>query len=302
MTKSTNPLVAAATKQSDSLARMPGYMRSLDELKVEINAGYANGLSLAQRATEQMIEVGKLLLDAREKFKGDKEFGNWRKKNVEFSATNASRLMAVAREFGEVQDAYLLPLSTLSELLPASARLKDEVITETKEGSGPSVRETRRRVQEERNSHQGVPIKDTPPPEPEVLDSAQQLADTAADKKEPSDEEPIDAEFAEVEESGKNVEWVSPSASKPKVVEKIGDPEQSLVDRITAEISHDFLGRLRVSNDSFIIFGLSPLFDGSINREVISVLYDHYCKNDLTPKLQKKLDEACADIKKMLYQ
>ena len=53
--------------------------------------------------------------------------------------------------------------------------------------------------------------------------------------------------------------------------------------------------------DPFIIFGITPLFDGIINPEVISILYAEYCKHDLTPKGQKILDTACATIKQQLY-
>ncbi len=223
--------------------------KSLQTMAVEINSEYAYGLSMAQKATETMLNVGRLLLKAREKFPGDKEFGQWRKKYIDFSGSHVSRLMGVAREFGEVQDSYLLPISTLAELLPASTKLKDEVIANAKMGDKPSVRNVRKKVQEETKS----------------------------------DPAPI----------GKVV-----PAPAPKPANQTEEPPPNPFDD---EIRKPFLERLKKDNDSFVIFGMTPAFDGTYNEEVVEALYIHWCSYDMTPKQQNLLDAAYKDIKFMLY-
>lgn len=220
--------------------------KSLRDVAVEINSEYAYGLSMAQKATETMLNVGRMLLKAREKFPGDKEFGQWRKKYIDFSGSHVSRLMAVAREFGEVQDSYLLPISTLAELLPASTKLKDEVIANAKMGEKPSVRNVRKKVQGEAKF---APNRVVPAPDPKPANQT---------------EEPPPNPFDD-------------------------------------EIHKPFLERLKKENDSFVIFGMTPAFDGTYNEEVIEALYIHWCSYDMTPKQQNLLDAAHKDIKFMLY-
>ena len=212
----------------------------------EINALYASGLSLAQRATQTMIEVGSLLLLARENFKGDKEFGVWRKKAIEFSQSHAQRLMAVAREFGDNEDALLLPLGTLAELLPASPALKKEVIAEAKEGNKP----TRAEVTERKKEEQIIPPEGEKETFKEAADKFNKKA-TAAKIYEPH-------EIAQM------------MLDKP-FIERLRDLEVRGTDN--AQI------------DSFIIFGIPPYHEGMPSIDLIHILYHgHFNENPALDK------------------
>ena len=101
---------------------------NLSCLADDINEGYEVAIGIAQKATARMMEVGKDLLRARAYFKGDNEFGKWRKANVFFSQSHCQRLMQVTREFGDNKDALALPVGTLSELCSASPELKEKTI------------------------------------------------------------------------------------------------------------------------------------------------------------------------------
>lgn len=124
---------------------------SLQELVIVIESTYATGLSFAQKATQEMMKCGGYLQEARDKFKGDNEFGKWRAKHISFSQSYCQRLMAVNKEFGGNDDAKLLPIGTLSELLPASPKLKADVIAEVKDGK----KVTRQDVKDKKAAEKG---------------------------------------------------------------------------------------------------------------------------------------------------
>ena len=111
----------------------------LEELKEDINDGYDAAMGYARSATGRMIEVGKDILKARSYFKGDNEFGKWRKENINFSGSHCTRLMSVAREFGDNTDALALPVGTLSELCSASPALKEKIVRDAAAGK-PTTR------------------------------------------------------------------------------------------------------------------------------------------------------------------
>ena len=133
---------------------------ALVELKDAIELEYADGMRHAQTATECMIACGKHLLKAREKFKGDKEFGRWRKEALTISASHVTRLMSVAREFGDNTDAKLLPIGTLAELVPASPAIKQEVIEKAAKGEKVTRQDVKDAKKEEK-------AESAPPPEVE---------------------------------------------------------------------------------------------------------------------------------------
>ena len=206
----------------------------------EINAMYASGLALAQRATQTMIEVGNLLLIARENFKGDKEFGEWRKKAIEFSQSHAQRLMAVAREFGDQPDALLLPVGTLAELLPASPKLKAEVIAEAKDGNKP----TRAEVTERKKAEQATP--------PEGENTATESVKSKQDKK--------DKRASAI----KNYEpW---------------EIAQMMIDKPFEERLREMevRGTDNSQIDSWIIFGIPPYHEGMPSINIVHILYHGY--------------------------
>jgi len=218
----------------------------------EINAMYASGLALAQRATQTMIEVGNLLLIARENFKGDKEFGEWRKKAIEFSQSHAQRLMAVAREFGDDPDALLLPVGTLAELLPASPALKAEVIAEAKDGKKP----TRAEVTERKKAEQGSP--------PEGENTATESVKSQEDKK---------SKRASAVKNYEPWEIAQMMLDKP------------FIDRL-CEL--EIRGTDNAQIDSMIIFGIPPYHEGLPSIDMIHILYHgHYRDN---PKVKEDGD------------
>ena len=87
------------------------------------------------------IKVGHLLLAAREKFKGDKEFGQWRKECTPIeSARTANSLMAVARTFGQRESAKLVDacnFSVLRELVYAPEEVVSEIAAAVAAGEPP---------------------------------------------------------------------------------------------------------------------------------------------------------------------
>jgi hypothetical protein len=124
------------------------YSKKLNEISTDINKTVE---ATQKTLAAAQMRVGRLLLDAREEFKGDLEFGRWRKdKTCIASSTNANRLMGIAKEFQNKKElvAAMSP-SALMELLPAAPEVIKEVekiIEET--GKAPSVRETREMVKE----------------------------------------------------------------------------------------------------------------------------------------------------------
>lgn len=141
------------------LAKNAQLERALPAMADEINAGYADGMMLAQKATKTMIEVGKMLNIARKQFSSDVKFGTWRKKAIDFSQSHVQRLMQVATEFGDVPDAELLPVSTLGVLTNASDKLKTKVITDAKNGKVTTRKDVTEQKKEEKSSD-GPPVGD----------------------------------------------------------------------------------------------------------------------------------------------
>lgn len=234
------------------------------EMAKDINAKYEEGMGFAAKATECMMMAGAILLDARERFRGDLEFGKWRKKNIKFSSSHVSRLMAVAREFSGTPDAALLPMSTLAELLTASEDLKDEIISKAKTGEKPTVKEVRSKVKEEKT-----------PPEAMEKPSPASEPDPASKRPEP--------------------EKTAPPAPRA-ALENATDP----IERISEQILEPFDFRLK-QEDPFVVLGLTPMFDGTYNPEIINLIWEHYNSQDLNPGQQKKLDKAFANVKHQLF-
>lgn len=117
-----------------------------EEYALDIREEYNNGMALAKRSVESMLNVGKYLDEVRQLFKGDKEFGQWRAEAIpEISSRMATNLMGVWRKFGGKETN--LSISAMSELLPASDELVEEVVQESH--SNPfTVAEIRSKVRE----------------------------------------------------------------------------------------------------------------------------------------------------------
>ena len=120
----------------------------------------------------KQVEVGRLLLEAREKFKGDNEFGKWRAEHTPIgSRQTANRLMNLAKQVGDgrITDKLLdsLPTATLFELLPASEESKAAI--EKKLDDGEKV--TAKVVRETRRATETSDTPEDPSPRPETATS-----------------------------------------------------------------------------------------------------------------------------------
>lgn len=129
----------------------------LFDLQLDINEGYQAAIGIARKATARMLEVGKDLCKARAYFRGDKEFGQWRNKHINFSQSHCQRLMQVAREFGDNEDALALPVGTLSELCTASPELKEKIIEKAKTGEKTTRAEVTKAKKAEKSEPSSLP-------------------------------------------------------------------------------------------------------------------------------------------------
>lgn len=140
----SEPLV----KGNTLLAKNAQLERALPVMADEINHLYEQGELMRRQTAETFIEVGRLLNVARKQFSSNTKFGAWRKKMIHFSQSHVQRLMQVATEFGDVEDATLLPFGTLAVLTNATEELVKKVIDSAKEGKVP----TRAEVIEEKKA------------------------------------------------------------------------------------------------------------------------------------------------------
>ncbi len=94
------------------------------------------------------IRVGKLLLEARQFFHVDKEFGTWRKENTMIqSKQHAHYLMQVAKRFGDASKLIDgINFSVIQELVLAEPEDIQWVEERIDKGDPPTVEETRARV------------------------------------------------------------------------------------------------------------------------------------------------------------
>ena len=102
-------------------------MAKLTKISAEINDLVDK---TAVTLAKAQINVGRLLLEARELIPGDLQFGQWREKNTSITnKTTANKLMNLAKQIGDgriTQDLLEeLPMSTLKELISAP----DSVVT-----------------------------------------------------------------------------------------------------------------------------------------------------------------------------
>ena len=214
---------------------------TMDEYATLINSAYSAGTILAQKATQEMIKCGEYLLIARKKFRGDKEFGQWRKKNIDFSQSHCARLMAVSKEFGSNEDAQMLPISTLSELLPAPPEVKEAVIEKVK--SGEKV--TRQDVKE---------MKNTARP--------QEGCNDLVDEPVPVAEKPVRQDKTTA--PAKEIDFIAKTQAKL---------EQPFLERLA---ENEVRGADDAQFNAFIIFGLPPYGEGIPSKDAIEGLHDYY--------------------------
>jgi len=109
----------------------------------EINSLHDKGMYHAQIATEAWIDAGRRLLLVRTAIKGDLEFGRWTKANISFPSSTISRMMRVAKEYGNTENLGSASPSMLIELLSAPEEVKEEVMKDLEDGKAVTKKEVK---------------------------------------------------------------------------------------------------------------------------------------------------------------
>lgn len=220
-TKFIDTLPAAQRKEAQSAAS-------------QINTAFFSANEFAGKAMRKYIEVGRLLTEARQLFKGDKEFGQWRSENTTLSKSWTSRLLRVYGAYGDTPPDGL-SISTLAEIAGASPDLQDSVVERTAdpEQKTPSVRDVREEVKKERASVSSEAAREGISEERVIADRKKQAPTLSLEEKCQTGLELDIKERIEV--------WAT--QKKKHTVE-----------------------------DAFVLLGLPPFFDGRPNMETIMVI------------------------------
>lgn len=235
----------------------------LNKLKISIRAELDNANSLAQQAVEKYIAAGIHLRQARSLMPGDKEFGQWRKKEFpDLSASWAGNLMRVSERFATSKLATLLPVSSLVELLPASEAIEMAVQEEAEAGNVPSVRDIRGRV-----SEATVPATSGPTSGASAEEGGEWL---------PASEE--------AEEATRETKIITPPEQDVVFSNAINRPPPvlTLEERAERRMKSPLPVRLDECKDpddqieALILFGLCPFTEFMPNNETVAILYEHY--------------------------
>lgn len=138
----------------------------------DVNKIAARILKLRQRTCEDMIEIGKLLIQAKGRLEHG-EWGEWLRRQFAWSQDTAERFINVAEVFGETNSAPLrnLDASALYELARPSTpqEARDTVAGLIEDGTLPALADVRRIIKEAR----GI---DEPEPAPQERPSVQEAA------------------------------------------------------------------------------------------------------------------------------
>ena len=150
---SLQPLNTNRGKWTDNLGALE--IGTLSALATDINKAIDQTVKQVARGK---IRVGKLLLEAREQFDNDAQFGKWRKDNTMIqSKQHAHYLMQVASRFG---DAVKLidgaNYSVMQELVLADQKDIEWVESKIEEGEPPTVVEVRQKVKQTQAERLGV--------------------------------------------------------------------------------------------------------------------------------------------------
>jgi hypothetical protein len=235
-------LEGAATKVTNKpgLAKNAQLERALPVMADEINAAYEQAELMRRTTCSAFIEVGRLLNVARTQFSSAPKFQTWRKKMIHFSNSHVQRLMSVAKEFGDNEDAALLPFGTLAVLTNTSDELKDKVVKEAKEGKAP----TRAEVTAQKKAEQGDP------PEGEV--TAESMESTMADNRPAPVVEPVTEEWEDAQ-----VILDKPFMQRAAIVQ--------------------VEGARNPFHAACLVYGIPPFHDGHPSVDLVSNLYFAYC-------------------------
>lgn len=241
-----------------------------------------NANDYAKISIEQYIKAGVLLLKSRKQFPGDNEFGKWRKKEIpQISRNWAYKLMSVAQRFPNERPA--LPISTLAELSKAEDDVIEVVEKKLLEGEKISLKDVKDMKKGTKDDTKNTPETDTKKMPPSPYDCRSSLT-------------PVNLEdIKNISENNTKtvrepIQWSnSVSPEKPEEI------TETYEERLYKTLSLPILQRMKQSDDSWVIFGLSPLFDGFPHPEVIRILYDHH-KSQLDQRDIGTLDKAFKDI------
>ena len=231
----------AATKVTNKkgLAKNAQLERALPVMADEINALYEQAELMRRQTATTFIEVGKLLNKARTQFASNTKFGAWRKKMIHFSQSHVQRLMQVATEFGDNEDAALLPFGTLAVLTNASDELVKKVIESAKDGKAP----TRAEVTEAKKA-------DASPPEGDKEVTADSMAEDMAEGK------PDPAPVVEPAEE----EWETAQTT-------LDMPFMTRANITKVE------GSRNPFHAACLVYGIPPFHDGHPSSDLVSHLY-----------------------------
>lgn len=227
----------------------------LVDLASDINKTVADTI---KKVAAAQMKVGRLLIDAREEFKGDAEFGKWRKEHTVIgSAAHANRLMGIAKEFHNNKELVeAMSTSALMELLPAPPEVVKAVEDKIKEtGEAPSVRETREMV------------KDATSHEKEVT-------------------EPVEEPKMQNNRVGKKEDTESTEAVW-----------QRIIDCASMKAKMDIIGEKGYGDETnaYLLFGLDPLGSVEPSREVLIALQMYYVTE--RPDFEDEINEAYSLLK-----
>lgn len=215
----------------------------------------------------KQIEVGQILLAAREKFPGDKEFGQWRETCTPIgSRQTAHKLMQLATQAGagRITEKLLdgLPTSTLFELLSAPDSVVNAIEEKVEAGEKPSQKEVR-----EIRAEAAAPSTGQRGPTHQT-DKPQVYTNHAKPKAEPE----------------------SPEAKYNKILEKAFE--------FRVDAFRDS-GEKLTDEWSWVIFGIPPFAEGLPHKEVVGVMHLHYLKDCFSDSIKATLNDAMARLMKL---
>lgn len=224
-------------------------------------------------ATKGQIKVGRLLVEAREMFPGDDQFGKWRQANTTIgSKESANKLMNLARQCGTgriTEDLVSsLSVSTLKELLTAPDSVIQKIATRVAEGDIPSKNETREMVRESKGGGSSM------------LEDMQELDDVI-------DLERAGCEVEPERQRAKVVNMKGPSEPAKPPVQSHYDTRAKAVDTILKMKMAERIAKLGDMSKppypsclpvewAWMVIGLDPSPAYMHSREAVDALHDYY--------------------------
>lgn len=249
---------------------LPTYATNINDILIDAN-------DLVKQAAAMYLHIGKLFLEARQVFPGDKEFGQWAQKECPgIQKRWRSSLMKTARKFGHLvtdsgqpaTDSALLqlPISTLVELTPAKGATIDEV--ERRVGAGHNITKADARARSKADKEAVE--------EPKGI-----FAHTEA--------EPDKETFG-----GAIKKSMDPTHSKDKKTRKVPPIDIQGISLLTLSTAQ----RCEHTDDPFIIFGLNPFVDHPIvATDTVECIYACLMQACTTNLEREKINQAYTALK-----